>query len=218
MFSQKIKIKLITILMYVSILLHPATSLARPVSYPGGWTFMQMNDADANSMHIHYSPTAKYSIGYRGSYWREKEFHTHSLQINNLLKRKNNTDSQANAYLKSGVGFAYDPTTDATEPHVFTGLALDWENRRFFTAYENSFHYSGEIDEEFAQSIHLGVAPYIGEYGDLHTWLMVEVEQTPGAEDEIKVTPHLRFFKNVYLIEIGVSEDKEVMANFVVRF
>ena len=35
---------------------------ARPVSYPGGITLMQMNDTNKNSFHLHYSPTAKVSI------------------------------------------------------------------------------------------------------------------------------------------------------------
>ena len=29
--------------------------IARPVSYPGGITFMQMNDTNKNSIHLHYS-------------------------------------------------------------------------------------------------------------------------------------------------------------------
>ena len=85
----------------------PAPLYARPVSYPGGWTFMQMNDVDRHSLHIHFSPTARYSIGYRGEYWDVDDYWLHSLAVNNLLRRWNNAESQANLYLKSGVGFAY---------------------------------------------------------------------------------------------------------------
>ena len=60
---------------------------ARPVSYPGGITLMQMNDTNKNSFHLHYSPTAKVSFGYKFEYWREKEFSINALQMNNLLKR-----------------------------------------------------------------------------------------------------------------------------------
>jgi len=55
-------------------LIIPNVADARPVSYPGGWTFMTMNDGDKNSAHIHYSPTAKTSLGYKFEYWRDKEF------------------------------------------------------------------------------------------------------------------------------------------------
>ena len=63
--------------------------IARPVSYPGGWTLMTMNDGDKNSVHVHYSPTAKTSIGYKFEYWPDKELNLHALQINKLLKRWN---------------------------------------------------------------------------------------------------------------------------------
>ena len=71
---------------------------ARPVSYPGGITLMQMNDTNKNSFHLHYSPTAKVSFGYKFEYWREKEFSINALQMNNLLKRWNKKNSQANIY------------------------------------------------------------------------------------------------------------------------
>lgn len=68
---------------------------------------MTMNDGDKNSVHVHYSPTAKTSIGYKFEYWPDKELNLHALQINKLLKRWNKTESQANFYIKSGVGVAY---------------------------------------------------------------------------------------------------------------
>ena len=50
------------------------SAMARPVSYPGGWTVMQFNDAYKHSLHVHVSPTAKYSIGYKAEYWRDGEW------------------------------------------------------------------------------------------------------------------------------------------------
>ena len=46
---------------------------ARPISYPGGWTIMQMNDFNMHSLHIHFSPKINYSVGYRGEYWKKKK-------------------------------------------------------------------------------------------------------------------------------------------------
>ena len=40
---------------------------ARPISYLGGWTVMQMNDFNSHSLHVHYTPSSKYSFGYRES-------------------------------------------------------------------------------------------------------------------------------------------------------
>ena len=80
--------------------------IARPVSYPGGITFMQMNDTNKNSIHLHYSFNSKVSFGYRFEYLRENEFSINALQMNNLVKRWNKKNSQANLYLKSAIGSA----------------------------------------------------------------------------------------------------------------
>ena len=110
---------------------------ARPVSYPGGWTVMSMNDGDRYSGHIHYSPSAFYSVGYKGEYWREFDFQIHALQLNNLLKRWNKRHSQANLYLKTGAGITSSDLTGDVDPVAFATIAADWETRRYFLSYEN---------------------------------------------------------------------------------
>lgn len=195
----------------------PVLALARPVSYPSGITLMQMNDMDSNSFHLHYSPTARYSIGYKGEYWREEQWQFHGLQINNLIKRWNKPTSQANFYLKSGIGLVFSDE-DSAGISVFTGVALDWEDRRFFTSYENRLYEAGGIDRFFMQKARVGVAPYLGDYGDLHTWLMVQVDHNPEKDDPVSVTPLIRIFKSEYLAEIGVNEDGDALINFVIRF
>lgn len=198
-----------------------SAALSRPVSYPGGWTMMQMNDLDAHSVHVHYSPTAKYSIGYKTQYWRDEDWQFHGAQLNYLVKRWNAPASQANFYLKSGAGVAYSDYQSfdgKTEPAAFTGIALDWEDRRWFTSYENHLLYAGDIEKHFTQKARVGVAPYIGGYGDLHTWLMLQVDHNPKENDEITLTPLVRFFKGEYLAEAGVSDDGDVLFNWVIRF
>lgn len=195
---------------------------ARPVSYAGGWTAMQMNDMASHSLHLHYSPSAKYSVGYLAEYWRKEDWQFHGVQVNNLLKRWNMPQAQANLYLKSGLGVAYSDHGNfdgATEPAGFAGIAADWENRRWFTSYENRYVEAGEIDHFFMQKARVGVAPYIGDYGDLHTWMMLQIDHMPTQDgEEVTVTPMLRFFKDVYMAEVGISHRGDVMANWVVRF
>jgi hypothetical protein len=197
-------------------------SKARPVSYPTGWTVMQMNDANMSSLHVHYSPTANYSIGYKSEYHRDDEIYFNGLQLNILAKRWNKPQSQANFYIKSGIGAAYsdfEQFDGESSPAVFTGIALDWEDRRYFTSYENRFNYMGDIDKHFMQKARLGIAPYIGDYGDLHTWVMLEVDHMPERDSsEIIYTPMLRFFKDVYLFEVGVTSEKDLLFNSVIRF
>lgn len=199
----------------------PAMVHARPVSYPGGWTIMQKNDGDKNRFHLHFSPTAFNSVGYVGEYWRDKGFQLHAVQLNSLLKRWNGPSSQANFYLKTGLGAAYSDDngfSNEWEPSGYAGIQLDWETRRYFTLYENRALHAGDIDQFFTQTARIGIAPYIGDYGDLHTWLMLQVEHTPEADDPYVFTPMVRFFKGVNLVEIGFSDNKEMMFNWIYRF
>jgi hypothetical protein len=194
---------------------------ARPISYPGGWTGMFQNDGDVNSAHIHYSPTAKMSVGYKSEYWRDDEFTINAVQMNNLIKRWNKKNSQANFYLRSGLGVASSMQgnfTDKNEPAAFTGIATDWEDRRLFISYANRYTQAGDIHDGFHQSARVGVTPYIGDYGDLHTWMMLEVQHDPEGDDTYTVTPLLRFFKGVNLIETGISNHGDVMFNWVIRY
>ena len=198
-----------------------STSEARPVSYPGGVTWMQMNDMDSHSVHLHYSPTAKYSIGYKGEYFRDEDWQFHGAQLNYLVKRWNKPSEQANLYLKGAAGLAYSDYQSfdgETSAAASIGIAADWETRRWFTSYENRYLNAGNIDEFFNQKARVGVAPYIGDYGDIHTWLMLQVDHNPSQKDEITFTPLVRLFKGEYLAEAGVSDKGDVLCNWVIRF
>lgn len=199
----------------------PMTAKARPVSYPGGWTFMTMHDAEKNMAHMFYTFTPSLAAGYSGEYWRDGNFQLHSLQMNNLLKRWNRKNSQANLYLKSGIGAAYSdnaPFSHDWRPAGFTGLAADWENRRYFISYENRYVWADDIHDGFTQKARVGIAPYIGDYGDLHTWLMLQIDHAPEADHPVTVTPLVRFFKGDHMMEAGVSNQGTALFNWTVRF
>ncbi|MEM7459789.1 MAG: hypothetical protein AAF331_10030 [Pseudomonadota bacterium] len=192
---------------------------ARPVSYPSGWTVMQMNNGDMSSLHVHYSPTFKDSIGlYSERNW-EADWHFTGIQYNRLVKRWNRPGSQANLYFKAAAGQA-DPFGDGADVEAagFIGVGADWETRRWFASYEGRAYDLG-FTQDARQSARIGVAPYIGDYGDLHTWLMLQVENQPEAETPTTVTPLVRFFYDVQLLEIGYTpESEELMLNWIVRF
>tara|TARA_E500000331_G_C17197112_1_gene687619 strand:- start:330 stop:977 length:648 start_codon:yes stop_codon:yes gene_type:complete len=194
---------------------------ARPISYQGGWTVMQMNDFNRHSLHMHYSPSINFSLGYRGEYWRKKEWSFHGLQFNYLIKRLNNRNSQANFYLKSSAGFAYSnykKIENKIEPNIFSGIAFDWENRRYFVSYENRINYNLTIEKFISQKARIGLAPYIGNYGDFHTWIMFKFENMSRAKNKIIYTPMLRVFKGDYLAEAGLTNYKDIMFNLIKRF
>lgn len=132
------------------------------------------------------------------------------------MKRWNGPASQANFYLKSGLGTSYDSNEQGAA--AFTGFALDWEDRRYFTSYENRAFWSDEHERFFRQRARVGYAPYEGDYGDLHTWLMLEVDYQADREDTLYVTPLVRFFKGTTLIEAGYNVKDGALFNFVQRF
>lgn len=191
---------------------------ARPVSYPGGVTFMQMNTGDFSSYHAHYSPTFRDSIGlYSERNWGE-DWHFTGVQYNRLVKRWNEKASQANVYLKGAIGQADPFGPGGAELAGFIGVSADWETRRWFTSYEARAYDLG-FNQTARQSARVGVAPYIGDYGDLHTWLMLEVENSPESETPTTVTPLVRFFYDVQLLEVGYTPaTEEFMLNWIVRF
>ncbi len=191
---------------------------ARPVSYPGGWTAMQMNNGDYSSLHLHYSPTFQDSIGlYSERNWGN-DWHFTGVQYNRLVKRWNETGSQANLYLNLGAGQADPFGPEGPELAGFIGVSADWETRRWFTSWSARAYDTG-FDRTVRQSARLGIAPYIGDYGDLHTWLMLQVENQPDSETPTTVTPLVRFFYDVQLLELGYTpETDRFMANWIIRF
>ena len=194
---------------------------SRPVSYPKGKTIMLMNNAYKNTLHFHYSPTSKTSLGYKFEHWRKNKFIFNGIQINNLVKRLNQPESQANFYIKTGLGSSVSLKKISNNKQYFSGfagIAIDWETQRFFTAYENRYTEAGETKNFFNQSVQLGLAPYIGDYGDLHTWLMVKLENTTIDNEVLQITPHLRFFKGTHMLEIGSSLKGKKMINYVYRY
>ena len=192
---------------------------ARPVSYPGGWTAMQKNNGDFSSLHLHYSPTFRDSIGlYSERNWLG-DWHFTGVQYNRLVKRWNRPNMQANLYVKAGAGQA-DPFRDGADVDVagFVGVAADWETRRWFVSYEGRAYDLG-FTQDARQAARIGVAPYIGDFGDLHTWLMLQVDNRPEAETPTTVTPLVRLFYDVQMLEIGYTpETEELMLNWIVRF
>ena len=199
-------------------LMVPGPASARPVSYPGGWTVMQMNTGDFSSVHLHYSPTFRDSIGlYSERNW-DGDWQFTGLQYNRLVRRWNETGSQANLYVKGAVGTADPFGREGAELAGFAGLAADWETRRWFTSYEIRAFDLG-FDRSVRQAARVGVAPYVGDYGDLHTWLMLEVENQPEADTPTTLKPLVRFFYNVQLLELGYTpETEEFMLSWIVRF
>ena len=99
---------------------------------------MTYNNYDSHSSIVHYSPTSKYSVGYKFEYWQSKEYFLNSVNLNYLIKRINKKYSQANLYVKSGLGIMSSDFKDYEDKNELAGhieIASDWETRRYFVSY-----------------------------------------------------------------------------------
>lgn len=195
----------------------PLLVQARPVSYPGGWTLMQHTNAFFTSVHTHYSPNFRYSLGHRYERWHNADFQLNSVQANTLLKRWNRQRMQANLYLKAGLGLS-EPDTGRTGRAGFGGIAADWETRRYFAGYELRNYALQHLPDARTQRMRLGISPYIAPYNSVHTWLLLEHAVLDGMGSEDATSLILRLFKGVYLFEFGLSSDEKGVFNFIIRF
>ena len=95
----------------------------------------------------------------------------------------------------------------------------DWETRSLFVGYRNRYLDAGHHARQFMQTLRAGFAPYEGDSGDLHTWLMVEIDHLPSNPNSVTATPLVRFFKGPLLIEAGYNLTvNQPLFNFTYRF
>jgi hypothetical protein len=182
---------------------------ARPISYSGGSTLMAFSDNIKNSIYYHYSPSYKYSIGIEKI--NDKYFNNnHSYaRFTYLIDRKNMQYSQRNLYFQSGIsskGFN----------DYFYGIHGDWETRRLFMGFGLK-ETEKKIQDYLEQYYQIGIAPYIGDYGDFHTWIMLKSKKN-SLENKWSTYPVLKFFKGNILMEIGYHEKTNWDAHLMYRF
>ena len=182
---------------------------ARPISYSGGSTIMSFSDNIKDSLYYHYSPSYKYSVGIENI--RDKYFDDNYsyVRFTYLLNRKNTENSQRNLYLQSGIsskGFN----------EYFYGMHGDWETRRLFVGFGLK-ETKKKIHDYSEQYYQIGVAPYLGDYGDLHTWIMIKAKEN-SLENKWSTYPVLKFFKGNVLVEFGYGEKTEWDVHLMYRF
>ena len=194
---------------------------ARPISYADSWTLMSYNDYKKNSILIHYTPTSKYSIGYKSEYWQEEKHWLNSFNLNYLVKRVNKKSSQANFYLKTGLGLLksdYKEYNNKKELITYAEFATDWETRKYFVSYNNYIIRAVTVDGLFMQKARIGYAPYVTGYGGLHTWLMYETYHMPENKKNNISNFIVRLFKSTNMFEVGLDENRNATFNYIKRF
>ena len=182
---------------------------ARPISYSGGSTIMSFSDNIKDSLYYHYSPSYKYSVGIENISDKYFDDNYSYVRFTYLLNRKNTESSQRNLYLQSGIsskGFN----------EYFYGMHGDWETRRLFVGFGLK-ETKRKIHDYSEQYYQIGVAPYLGDYGDLHTWIMIKAKEN-SLQNKWSTYPVLKFFKGNVLVEFGYGEKTEWDVHLMYRF
>lgn len=185
------------ILKFIFVFVISSNLLARPVSYPGGLTVMSASDDMKDSVYVHYSPTYKYSFGIEVISDKHFKKDYSYGRFTYLVNRKNTIHSQRNLYLQAGIS-----TSEIDD--FFYGINGDWETRRVFTGFE--YKKTNTINETYSSKmVQLGFAPYLGDYGDLHTWIMVKLKRN-SLNNSTSIFPFLKFFRKETMIELGYNK------------
>ena len=185
------------------------SSESRPISYSGGSTLMAFSDNMKNSIYYHFSPSFKYSLGIESI---EDKFFGNNysyLRFTYLLNRKNTPNSQRNLYFQSGVSSKH-------FGNFFYGIQGDWETRRLFFGFSLK-QVENEKKDYYDQYYQLGFAPYLGNYGNLHTWIMIKSKRN-SLRNEWSTYPVLKLFKGNILMEVGYSDKTEWDLHLMYRF
>ena len=182
---------------------------ARPISYSGGSTLMVLTDNMKDSVYYHYSPSYKYSVGIENINDKVFDDSYSYARFTYLLDRKNTEYSQRNLYFQSGISLK------GLNNH-FYGIHGDWETRRWFSGFGVK-QVINKIKNYKEQYYQLGIAPYLGDYGDFHTWIMIKTKQN-SLDNKWSTYPVLKFFKGNVLLEFGYNTDTEWDAHLMYRF
>ena len=208
-----------TYLLYFSLLLGSllvAPAHSKPLSYVGGTMVMQENDETGHTLSIDYTFDPRFALGFYSKHEiNQDEFWMAGPQLNTLLKRWNLPDGQGNIFAMPGAGMA---RQGRSEPAAWFTLLGDYETRRLFFSYESRFTYAQEIERSVWQRAYAGFAPYLADYEQLNTWLLIRVDHHPAKNDHFVVTPVIRLFYKTIWLEAGYSSNNHVMVNWTVQF
>jgi hypothetical protein len=193
---------------------------AHPVAFAGSYSIMTWNSKEMNEWMLVHSFTASNALAVR--YVRlqtvdgERTFYI--PQVNFLLKRWNELDSQANLYLSVGhggekIGSSFKNTS---------GLAVeaDWESRKYYVSFKEDVLLSHKNSGRsiYLTKVRAGFAPYLADFNEINSWFILQAEKINKSEDSFTLTPMIRFFYKNVLTEFGVSSKGDAQFNFMVHF
>lgn len=215
MFNYFIKL---TFYLFLSLLFLPDLLWAHPVSFKDGFGIMPMYTKDRQDLELNYSFAADKALAINtiNISYRDRDALFILPQFNYKLYRKNELESQTNLYLLLGLGNVnYQSENNLAS---IAAVQADYETRRVYTLlHAEALQAEGDLDL-YHLRYRLGLAPYLADFNDFHTWIILQLEYTPELDNTFTVTPLLRFFYSNYLVEIGSSTRGELFLAGIFHF
>lgn len=204
------------ILFFILTLIASARAYSHPVAYQDAWSLMSTNRDGMSDLYLGYSVTSRYSVGaHHMEMDMEGRKDSYSvLGANYLLKRWNEVGSQGNIYLGAGGGLHRD--TQNSRGATYASVETDWESQKIYTSAQAMyFHANDEINFKYFK-VRGGFAPYVGDYKEINTWIIWQVEQL--QDQPWQLTQLLRLYYRNALVEIGYRYGGGYQFNYMVHF
>lgn len=167
-----------------------------------------------------HSFTAKHSLAarYLRLDTRDGERTFYMPQVNFLLKRWNELDSQANIYLS--VGHGGEKINSSFKNTSGLALEADWESRKYYISFrEDALLYHKDSRRNiYMTKVRAGFAPYLAEFDEMNAWFILQADRSTKGKEEFKLTPFIRIFYHNILMEFGASSKGDAQYNFMVHF
>ena len=190
---------------------------AHPVIWKGGTVISSKISSSFNDIKSHYSISNKWAVGIHGIQFKSGKKYF-MIQNNNLLNRWNSRGSQGNIYVFTGVGLmASKSNAKSIDNLVHFGIQADWETQNIYTQL-NIHSYLKQAPLLFISG-RVGIVPYVGSYDDLHTWLILQIDQRSSRSHSVSTAmPVIRLFKDNYLFEFGGDLKKNYLLTAMLHF
>lgn len=181
-----------------------------------------------------HAPTISHiQLNYSWKYWAATGIHYFNFKhqnkqksaifasVNFLLKRWNKANYQSNIYAVFGAGESH--LWQKSTGSILGLLQFDIEDRNYYflTKYLHIQSAQSTDAVELKQAtVRVGISPYVGNFSDIHTWLILEWQRDDiiGELADIDITPFVRIFYKTILIEIGHSFDGNVKFKYTSHF
>ncbi|MBY0383554.1 hypothetical protein K2X05_00210 [bacterium] len=205
-------------IIYLIVILNAFVAFAHPVSFKDATAVMTWNQSFMTDNWITYSFHPKMAVAARTMRLEmpEGRMDYYAPQFDFLVKRWNETNSQANIYIYGSYGIAH--FLNQTDRASQFGMEVDAESRKYYISVQYDKMWTPIGPDMDILKARLGIAPYEAEFNEVASWFMIQYQRHPTLVKQHVVTPLVRIFYKSFLFEGGVSTDGDWMTNFMFHF